>query len=308
MSLTRLRYFVVLAEELSFTKAAARLHMSQPPLTQQIRILEKEMGQSLFRRGSRQIALTVAGEALLPEARLLLDRYQRLPGLLGTIASGEASVLTIGCVASAMIGVVPHLLREFALSHTNTSLRPREALVERQLNQLKSGDLDAGLFRSGSLGKDWRVVDTPPDLYCVALPADHPLAQETEVEWSQLEDELLIMANRSRAPLEFDSIVSACASNGFRPRMIAEEVSGYNLIALVAGGRGVAVVPERVTPFAMRGVVYRPLVPAVRAVPLVLAVHRDRWDPTIDSLAQVIRQTPVPTCRGTMAVERRHHL
>ncbi|WP_052061806.1 LysR family transcriptional regulator [Rhodococcoides fascians] len=297
MSLTRLQYFVVVAEEASFTRASARLHISQPPLTQQIKTLEREVGQELFTRSPRRITLTPAGEALLPEARRILERYQRLPALLREAANENVRSLNLGCIASAVIGLVPQLLPAVGQLDPPIAVRLQEAGVEVQLNRLRSGDLDAGLVRVRELDDEWHCVDAAPDYYCAAVPAEHPLAAQEAVRWRDLANEVVVIADRSRASLEFDTVIAACSKNGFTPVVLAEAITGYNVIPLVAGGRGIAVVPERVSAFKMDGVVYRPLTPSAAAVPMRLIARRNKVDASISQLGELVRSASVPMCR-----------
>lgn len=297
MSLTRLSYFVVLAEELSFTRASARLHMSQPPLTAQIRTLEREVGQELFKRSPRKISLTPAGEALLPEARRILERYQRIPGLLHEAAAERPRSLTVGCVASAVIGLIPQVLSELDSVRPRISVSLHEAGMETQLNRLRSGDLDVGLLRVRELGHDWDWVDAAPDYYCAALHASHHLASNDVVQWRELAKEVVVIADRSRASLEFDTVIAACSTNGFTPVVLAEAITGYNIIPLVAGRRGIAIVPERVTAFKMDSVVYRPLVPHISAVPMRMVYLENRFDASIRQFGELVATAAVPLCR-----------
>ncbi|MFD6063702.1 LysR family transcriptional regulator [Rhodococcus wratislaviensis] len=298
MSLTRLKYFVVVAEELSFTRASARLHISQPPLTQQIRTLEREVNQELFKRSSRRISLTPAGEALLPEARRILERYQRLPGLLHEAATESTRTLTVGCVASAVIGLVPQILCELERANPRVAVRIQEAGVETQMDRLRSGDLDAGLLRVRELGEEWFSVDAAPEYYCAAVPISRPLARRGVVQWRELADEVLVIADRSRASLEFDTVIAACSKNGFTPIVLAEAISGYNIIPLIAGNRGIGIVPERVSAFKMDGVAYCPLSPRIATVPMRLVVRKNKIDASIDRLGELVRTASVPLCRS----------
>jgi DNA-binding transcriptional LysR family regulator len=287
VSLTRLSYFVAVAEELSFTRASARLHVSQPPLTQQIQRFEQEIGEKLVVRSTRRISLTPAGAALLPEARRLLEHYRRLPALAHEAARSKLDTLVIGCVPSAIIGLVPSLLSLYRAVEPGVSLRVQELTVEEQLHMLRTSDLDIGVFRSHRSYDEWATFELEPDDYHAVLQQDHPLARNRSVHWKDLETERFVMSDRSRSALEFDSVVATCVKNGFSPNIVAEAVASYNLIALVAGGLGIGVVPGRVTALKQDGATYRMLEPRVRAVPLRMAIRQDRFDDRARRLVDV---------------------
>ncbi|MFE3828503.1 LysR family transcriptional regulator [Streptomyces sp. NPDC059092] len=294
MSLTRLGYFVAVAEELSFTRASARLHISQPPLTQQIRRLEQELGEELIVRTTHRISLTRAGRALLPEARRILEQHRKLPALVHEAARSRSDVFSLGCVPSGIIGLVPQLLGAFAEAEPGVSLRVQELHIEDQRHMLRTGDLDVGVFRSYQPPEDWISSELTPDDYVVALPAGHPLAQLPTVEWGALAAERFITTDRAGAVIEFDSVAAACVASGFSPNVVVEDVSGYNRLALVASGLGITVVPGRVTAQRQEGAVYRPLLPRRPAVPLRIAVRPERFDEHAERLLETACSVPTP--------------
>jgi DNA-binding transcriptional LysR family regulator len=292
VSLTRLSYFVAVAEELSFTRASARLHVSQPPLTQQIQRFEDEIGEKLIVRSTRRISLTPAGAALLPEARRILEHYRRLPGLAHEAARSKPDTFVMGCVPSAIIGLVPGLLPLYGEIEPGVSIRVQELNIEEQLHMLRTSDLDVGIFRSYRDNNEWATFELQPDDYYVVLQEAHPLASKRTVYWKDLETERFVMSDRSRSALEFDSVVAACVGNGFSPNIVAEAVASYNLIALVAAGLGVAVVPGRVTALKQDGASYHLLEPRVRAVPLRMAIRQERFDNRARHLVEVALTLP----------------
>ncbi|MBT2475810.1 LysR family transcriptional regulator [Microbacterium sp. ISL-103] len=287
MSLTRLEYFVAVAEELSFTRAARRLHVSQPPLTQQIQRLESELGEKLFVRLPRRIDLTPAGIAVLHEARGILGRYSRLAGIATEAAAGHMETLEVGFVPSAIIGVVPQLLARAKAELPDVSIRVHELNIEEQIPMLRSGDLDLGFFRTLHPDPEFEGMELAADSYYVALPDSHPLSSQEAVEWSQIAEEYLITTDRSRAVIEFDSVVAACIANGFSPRIRAEAIEGYNLIALVAAGLGVAVIPGLARRSQQTGMTFKRLTPEVRAVPMRAVISPARTTSSADHLLRL---------------------
>ncbi len=298
MSLTRLEYFVAVAEELNFTRAASRLHVSQPPLTQQIQRLEVELGVRLFDRTTRKIELTAAGRAVLDEARNILARYRQLPAMAHDATQGRVERLEIGFVPSAVIGIVPALLAQARQRIPAVSIRVHEVDIEEQLPLLRTSDLDIGFYRSFEAHPDWHTTDLGSDDYVVALPVGHPLAAKASVEWRDLANEHLIATDRSRAVTEFDSVVAACVTHGFSPRIVAEAIQGYNTIALVASGLGVAIVPGLVTASRHDGMTYRPLTPPMPTVPMKIVVLPQRRTEAVKQLIDIAQHLPlakVPT-------------
>ncbi|WP_165968444.1 LysR family substrate-binding domain-containing protein [Saccharopolyspora elongata] len=201
----------------------------------------------------------------------------------------------LGSVPSAVIGLVPSLLSLFAEAEPAVSIRVHELSVEEQLELLRTADLDIGIFRSREPLDGWATFDLPPDRFAVALPEGHPLARTPTVRWQDLADERFVMAGRAKAPLEFDSVVGACVANGFTPKVLGEAVSGYNLVALVASGLGVAILPERATALKLEGAPYRRLEPAVEAAPLRIVVRPECLRESIYRLVEIAQETPVPS-------------
>ncbi len=295
MSLTRLEYFVAVAEELSFTRAASRLHVSQPPLTQQIQRLEVELGVRLFERSTRRIELTPAGRAVFDEARSILSRHRRLASMASDAAKGRVEVLEVGFVPSAVIGIMPNLIAETRRRFPAMSLVVHEIPIEEQLPLLRKGELDVGFFRSYQPPTELISRDLAADHFVVALPVGHPLAEKPEVQWCELRNERLIATDRVLAVTEFDSIVAACVANGFSPNIVAESVKGYNTIALVASGIGVAVVPSLVTPIRREGMIYRALTPMTPAVPMKVTVSSKRFSEAAGQLIDIACALPAAT-------------
>ncbi|MEZ2391772.1 LysR family transcriptional regulator [bacterium RCC_150] len=292
MSLTRLSYFIAVAEELNFTRASARLHVSQPPLTQQIQRLEEEMGEKLIVRSTRRVSLTPAGVALLPEARRILEQYRRLPALAHESARNRQDSFVMGSIPSAIIGLVPSLLKAYRALEPGTSVQVKELNIEEQQHMLRTSDLDIGVFRSYRTDEEWETFELQHDDYYVVLGNDHPLAHADCVRWKDLETERFVMNDRSRAAIEFDSVIATCVANGFNPKIVDESVASYNLIALVAAGIGIGVVPGRVAALNQSGTVYRLLEPRARAVPLRMAFRRERFNEHARALVEIAKTVP----------------
>lgn len=256
----RLGYFVAVAEELSFTRAAARLHMAQPPLSQQIALLEKDLGAALFDRTRRTIRLTPAGAALLPEARRLLADLEDTERLVRRIGAGEVGRLAIGFVPSAMNGCLPGLLRDLRTRYPDLELVLREMAPDPLLRAVQDGRLDAGaLYRPVSEpGLEQRVLSREPLL--LALPERHPLAGAHEIGLADVRDDPFVLPEQHDVPGIHAAITAAFAEAGVAPRAAQRGVwLMQTVLGLVAAGIGLALVPASVRAVRREGVVLHPL-------------------------------------------------
>lgn len=258
MELRHLRYFIAVAEELNFTRAADRLHMAQPPLSQQIQQLEAQLGFQLFRRTKRTVTLTDAGQVFFEEAQKILLQVDRAIQLGQQTSRGELGQLTIGFVSSAAHNVVPAILQQFRTLHPAVKLELREMTTNQQLQQLREGQIDIGFIRPPvDDGINSEIVFREPLI--VALPETHHLVDRPDVALRQLSTEPFILFPRSLAPGLYDRIISFCQQAGFSPRATQEAIQMQTIVSLVAAEMGVAIVPESMQNFQRRGVVYKQL-------------------------------------------------
>ena len=217
-----LRYFLAVAQELHFGRAARRLGMAQPPLSQQIAALEKLVGASLFDRNSRQVQLTEAGKAFQAEAIRILSLTGRLQSIVGAAASGQSGTLSVGFAASASLGLVPPLFREFRRRFPDVQLVFREGATADQVSNVEAGVLNVALIR-GPFARTGLAVETlRREAIMLALPTAHPLALQKTVQWSELSEFDFAMFPRSSAPPLFDAIIAQCSRAGFSPRIVHE--------------------------------------------------------------------------------------
>lgn len=272
MELRHLRYFLAVAEELSFTRAAARLQIAQPPLSQQIAKLERELGVQLLERTSRSVRLTRAGTAMLHEARLLLSRADETTRIVSRVGSGQSGAVRIGCIPSGFSGVLLRLLPAFRRRFPDVLPLVYEMEATPQLEALSHGIVDAGLLRLSRPypGVTVEPVDTEP--LVAALPADNPLAAKDVVPLADLADESFVLFPRQAAADAFDVITAACGAAGFTPNAVYEVTNDHTLAGLVAAGLGVSVVPESTSNLMLPGIVYRPLAPPVPTTVMSIAL------------------------------------
>ncbi|VBT08443.1 LysR family transcriptional regulator [Burkholderia pseudomallei] len=273
IDLRRLRYFIVVAEELHFGKAAQRLHLAQPPLTRHISALEGELGLRLFDRSTRSVKLTAEGELFLPHARDVLDAVHR-----AEIASQRAALGKEGKVALGYTSSVPlcdafgTLIRNFARSFPDIELSLVEASSAQQGRSIKEGLLDIGIGWKNSF-EDYegcRVKTIAAEPLVVAVSQERALASEASLAVEQLADETFVLF-----PLGYGSTLDRkafdlCATAGFTPRRGPSASQMTTMIALVAAGRGVAIVPEAVSTLRKPGVAYVPLTDESALIELVL--------------------------------------
>jgi len=293
VELRHLRYFVTVAEQLSFAHAAKRLHISQPPLSRQIRALEEELGVSLFARTKRSVALTPTGATLLPEARRLLREADALKDGARHIAAGEVGALALGFIALATYNLLPDLAPEFHRRHPGIKLTLREGTTDGLLAALKQGEIDVGLVLPPVDDASLRYAPLFHDTLMVALPAGR--ARGGPISLKSLAEEPFILFPRKFGSGLYDLIVSFCTRTGFSPRIEQEAIQMQTIVSLVAAGMGIALVPASLQNMRRAGVAYRPLTerspvieigvawraadkaPAVRAfVSLTQAHARDR--------------------------------
>jgi len=257
MELRHLRYFVAVAEHLSFGRAAARLHLSQPPLSRQIRALEAELGVGLFTRTRRAVRLTPAGAALLPEARRLLRDADALQAGARQLASGEVGTLALGFISVAAYNLLPDLAPQFRRRHPGIRLALREATSDVQLAALAQGELDVGLVLPPADGAGLDYAPLLADTLVAAVPAGR--AGRGPIALATLRDEPFILFPRAVGTSLYDAIVGACRRAGFAPRVDQEAIQMQTIVSLVAARMGVALVPGALVDLRRTGVVYRPL-------------------------------------------------
>lgn len=290
MELRHLRYFIAVAEEQHFTRAAERLHMAQPPLSQAIRQLESELGIELFHRSTRHVTLTTAGQAYLERARELLEELADASEHARRVAAGVVGRLVIGCVGSATYSLLPQLSRGLADELPGVDFAFRgEMLVPDQVAALRSGDIDVALLRPPVADLGLTVEPIRQDRLVVALPADHPLAAAPRVRVKQLAGSDLIVHSADRRSVMYDVALRLLHDAGIEPHIRHEVGETSTLVTLVAGGLGVAIVPEPVHALQLDGVVYRPLVRPAQTVPLAVAHRAGRHEPHLARAVGVIR-------------------
>jgi DNA-binding transcriptional LysR family regulator len=291
VELRHLRYFRAVAEELHFGRAADRLHIAQPPLSQQIRQLERELAVTLLVRTTRKVELTPAGETYLKRVVAILDAVDEAGGQARRIAEGAEGQLAIGCVGSATYSLLPRLVRALReeLPGVDVSVRG-EMLAPAQITALLTGEIDLALLRPPIEQSGVLVETVRRDRLIVALPEGHALATRDDLSVSDLRDEEFV-AHAGHGRSVMSSILTAmCADAGFVPRIRHEVEETSTLVTLVSAGLGVAIVPEPTAALDIAGVCYRPLTPDALGVDLDVARVATANSSLLDNVLTVLRQ------------------
>jgi DNA-binding transcriptional LysR family regulator len=262
MELRQLRYFVAVAEELHFRRAAARLHMSQPPLSNQLRMLEEELGCPLMIRSRRRVELTPAGEAFLRDARTVLGELGEAVQTARRIHAGRAGRLRISFVGSALLSLVPDVVKRYRAARPDVELQLRERSTEDQLRDLRAGAIDVGLLPLPVDAPDLRAEVLLRERAVAALPAAHPLAALKRVPLRRLAAEPLVLFPRAQAPGLHDRLLSSLTGPDGPPIVAQSAPETQTIVGLVAAEIGVSLVQASVQRLAIPGVTYRPVVGA----------------------------------------------
>ncbi|HKE78146.1 MAG TPA: LysR family transcriptional regulator [Solirubrobacteraceae bacterium] len=282
-----LRSFVTISEEGSLTRAAARLHIAQQSLSQQVRTLEGQLGAQLLERTSRGVRLTPVGAVLVREARALLAHADRATAIVQRVAAGEEGVLRVGFLSSVANYMLPPVVRAFAERHPRVELQTQEVPIARLVAALRAGELDAGLTRP-PLVDDLATEGMLTEPVAAVLPAGHPLAGRTELSLAELADEPWVLTPRASWPPWHRLYDEEFARAGFEPRVVQRGTSPQNLLALVAAGVGVTRLPLSSRTLRDSGVAFVPLAGDVAKV--VLAWRAGHAVPSLAPFAAVVRE------------------
>lgn len=292
MDLRRLRYFVAVAEESSFSRAARRLRIAQPPLSKQVKLLEEELGVLLFERTGRGVRMTEAGETLLGETRRIFAQVEGTVRAVRRVGRGEVGRLTLGFVPSSSNEVLPAVLRAFRERYPKVELFLREMRPDRVVQRLHENQIDVGFLYLPLEDATLNVECVSREPLVLALPEKHPLAPQERVDLADLADEPFILPARyERMPGLYAQVTGACHQAGFVPNAVQKDVwLMQTIVGLVAGGIGVALVPASVRNLRRRGVVYKPVLGLSPSVELGVVWRRDNHGAVLGSFLLMARQ------------------
>ena len=289
MELRHLRYFVAVAEELHFGRAAARLNVAQPALSQQIKQLERELGTLLLARTKRRVALTEPGRLFLAEARRTLAQAALAVDIARGAEAGEVGRLRIGYVDAALWGPLPEMIRTFRERFPRVAVTMLERLPAEQPADLRRGEVDLAIGPPPPTDAPVEVTPFTEEAVMVALPAAHPLAGRQAISMGELAGDPWVLVP-PRVPSQLRNAAhGAAAAAGFTPRVAQEARELDTLIALVSAGLGVTLVPTSAARLPRPGVVFRPLAGEPLPFRLVVLRRRGLAPPAVRSFLEVLR-------------------
>ena len=291
MKLRQLQFFTAVAEELSFSRAAIKLHVAQPSLSTQIKALEDEVGARLFERDKRHVSLTPAGRRFQGRVATLLSLADSAKSEARSTELGQLGTIDLGYTAMSMFSTaLPHAIRRFRLQEPNVVITLRELTSLEQLHELGERTLDVGVLRKVELSapKGIRIVEwyrTP----LAAIPQDHPRAASGALSLADLKNEAFIMYPRRAGTGIYWQVMDLCTTAGFRPRVVREVLESSTIIGLVAAGVGIAIVPADMNCIQFSGVVYRRITDAGAFTALHLAQREGDRNEHLRSLYRVLK-------------------
>lgn len=291
MELRHLRYFVAVAEELHFGHAAQKLGMAQPPLSQQIRRLELELGVQLLQRTKRRVQLTEAGRAFLEEARETLSQADRAIEVAQRAGRGEVGRLAIGFLGAAAYSLLPSILIAFRHRYPDVEVELHELKTSELIVALRDRRVQVGFVRLPVHDELLVVEAILREELLVALPERHPLASRAHISFRNLAQEVFLMPPRQLAPGFHEQVLNLCHQAGFTPKLGAEASQLQTIINLVAAGMGVTLVAESVRNLAGRGVVFKRLPEPAPVVEVGVAWRRDAHSELLSAFLNVVRET-----------------
>lgn len=292
VEIRHLRYFVAVAEELHFGRAATRLRVSQSPLSQQIIQLERELGVELLERTKRRVELTAAGVVYLEEARKVLASHARAEEAARRAGRGEAGQLVLGFAGSAAYGVLPALLKASRKRLPELGIELRGEMLSSELVRAleEDGIQVAILLRTSTESPDLAITVVRQEPFVVALPTGHPLTRHRFVDLRDLSAEPFVIFPRRRGAVLHDAVINACHDAGFSPQVVQEATELPTQVSLVAAGMGAALVPASMKNLRYRGVVYRSLLGRPPAPDTAVAWRRGAEPQPLRAFLQVVKE------------------
>jgi DNA-binding transcriptional LysR family regulator len=300
MELRHLRYFVAVAEELNFTRAAERLNINQPPLSAQIRQLEKELGTQLFHRRARGVELTDAGKLLLEEARLILKQVERAKTGVQRRARGETGRIVLGSAGATYFHpLMPAIIREYGRKYPDIFLAPQASSTALLIARLCAGQVDVAFVRppvDDNAGVSaLQLVDEET---VIVVPAGHALRSVASAPLEALAREKLVLSPRALNPGYYDAIISACKRSGFIPMIGPEAPQIVSVLPLVAAGLGVSIVPQSMTGILIEGVSFLAIEGVAPRAKIWLAYRRHDRSPVVKNFVAVARRVVRTSAHG----------
>ncbi|MFB5191276.1 LysR family transcriptional regulator [Alicyclobacillus fastidiosus] len=291
MELRHLEYFVVVADELHFGRAAARLQMTQPPLSQQIQQLERELGVVLLNRSNRHVELTNAGKVFLKEARDVLTRLDHAKHAARRAQQGMLGRLVLGFVGSATYDILPNVIRSYQERYPDVDISLHEMATPAQIPALRRGDIDVGVLRTPISDGELSVAAIERHDCVAVVPKSHRFAARSSVRLDELNGERWILIARSIWPGLHDEVLSACLAVGFTPSIRQEVMEVQTAVGLVAAGLGVSIVPSSTRNLHTHDVVYLKIEGVAPQVEMAIAWRRNETSEVVQAFLRMMKLT-----------------
>lgn len=291
MELRHLKYFIAVAEELNFRKAAERLHMEQPPLSRQIHQLEEELSVELFTRDKRSVSLTEAGEAFLGEARLTIAQADRTARIAQQFNGTQPKRLTIGYLICAFDRLLSQMIQTFRQTSPGVEIILKGMHTAPQIEALFAGEIDVGFVYFPVNQPELLTQLVLREPLVLVLPNAHPLAVLPTIPLAVLASEPMLIYPRFVKPDCYDLIISLCHEAGFQPRIVQEATPPELLVSLVEAGVGIALVEASVESRHDQGVVYRPIAESTPYLDMGAVWHKGRSGAIVNQFISVVRQS-----------------
>lgn len=291
MELRHLRYFIAVAEELHFSRAADRLHIAQPPLSQQIKQLEAELGVELFcRKTKRQVQLTAAGQVFLQESYQLLTQLERSIQLTRRVGKGELGQIRVGFISSVTYDLLPMILQQFRSQFPEVEVLLQELNTTEQEKALQERRIQVGFVHLPLEDDNFNCECIQQQSLIVALPENHRLAKQDKIGLRSLADESFILFPRYCGKGLYDRIMSLCQQGNFTPQVTQEAIQMQTIIGLVSAGMGIAIVPSSLQNLQRSGVIYREIKETTPLVETAVVWQDEEETPIMRQFLQVVRK------------------
>lgn len=288
MELRHLRYFVTLAEELHFGRAAARMHITQPPFSRQIRELEQELNVSLFARNSKIVKLTDAGRSFYGHVREIQELLAQAIKTANRAQQGDFGRLAIGYLGAAAYQLLPNVLRQFQDSHPDVELTLHEMITTEQWEALSKGTIDVGIMRPTLGMEQYKSEVILREKFMVALPWDHRLARRQEIDIRSLAEEKFVMLSSTPGGL-YRQIIDLCLKANFEPKVAHAATQTRFVVGLIGAGMGVSIVPSSAQRMNISGVVYRRLRGADNYAEIIMAWRKGEETAVVAQFLRALR-------------------
>lgn len=299
MEFRQLRYFVALAQELHFGRAASGLYITQQALSKQIRELEDKLGVKLLDRGHGFCKLTAAGEIFLVEAKRLLFEADEAIAKTRRAARGEIGQLKIAITDSALHGILPKIIKIFGDRYPDVEILMTEICTEEQVKALHADQFDLGFLHPPLRDDSLNLLPISQENFVVVLPVGHSLSSQKQIFFAALANESFILHPRGEGPILYDLIVNLCEQGGFTPKIVQEALTNQTRVSLVSAGVGITFVPHSVQSLMNANVVYKTLEESDLKLQLAAAWRFDNSSPVLRSFISVLKEFDLSLFKGS---------